>query len=192
MNETAVAAPRRSHAARARALTVASALFYAHGVRAVGMEQIVEESGVAKTTIYRHFPNKDALVEAFLKKEDVEFWSQWDAVTATARTPAEQLDALCEWVAARVTRDGYRGCPQVNVAAELADPAHPARLVARRHKAEMHRRLAALCEGLPCPETVAMQIALLFDGAFTSDGRLREIDASGMLRTAVRRLTATA
>jgi hypothetical protein len=37
-----------------------------------------------------------------------------------------------------------------------------------------------------------MQIALLFDGAFTSDGRLRDIDASGMLRTAVRRLTATA
>jgi AcrR family transcriptional regulator len=153
------------------------------------MERIVEVSGIAKTTIYRHFPTKDALVEAFLKKEDAEFWSQWDAVIAAARTPADQLDALCDWIAVRVTRDGYRGCPQVNVAAELADPTHPARLVARRHKAEMHRRLTSLCGDMPGSETVSMQIALLFDGAFMSDGRLCDIDAAGVLRGAVRRLT---
>lgn len=155
------------------------------------MEQIVEESGVAKTTIYRHFPTKDALVEAFLQKEDAEFWSQWDAVVSGAETPAAKLDALCDWVAVRVTRDGYRGCPQVNVAAELADPTHPARVVARRHKTEMHRRLTVLCADLPNPETVSMQIALLFDGAFMSDGRLRDIDGATMLRSAVRRLTGT-
>lgn len=54
---------------------------------------------------------------------------------------------------------------------------------------ELTRRLAALCDEMQSPETVAMQIALLFDGAFMSDGRLRDIDAAGMLRTAVRRLT---
>jgi len=182
----------RSEKASARALAVASALFYANGVRAVGMEQIVEVSGIAKTTIYRHFPTKDALIEAFLEKEDAEFWSQWDAVIAEADTAVDRLDALCDWIAVRVTRDGYRGCPQVNVAAELADPTHPARLVARRHKAEMQRRLAALCEDLPDAATVSMQIALLFDGAFMSDGRLRDVDAGDLLRGAVRRLTGLA
>jgi AcrR family transcriptional regulator len=181
----------RSQRARVRALETASALFYANGVRAVGMEQIVEESGVAKTTIYRHFPTKDALIEAFLEKEDAEFWSQWDAVTGTVTaSPGQivaQIEALCDWIGTRVRRDGYRGCPQLNVAAEFADRAHPARLVARRHKAEMHRRLEEICArgGVAQARTTAMQIALLFDGAFMSDGRLTAYDAPALLKHAV-------
>jgi AcrR family transcriptional regulator len=181
---------RRSQRARVRAIETASALFYANGVRAVGMEQIVEESGVAKTTIYRHFPTKDALIEAFLEKEDAEFWSQWDAVIGTATASPGQIDAqieaLCDWIGTRVRRDGYRGCPQLNVAAEFADRAHPARLVARRHKAEMHRRLEEICTrgGVAHARTTAMQIALLFDGAFMSDGRLNAYDAPALLKQA--------
>lgn len=176
-----------SQRARLRALETASSLFYANGVRAIGMEQIVEESGVAKTTIYRHFPTKDALIEAFLKKEDAEFWSQWDAVIGTATTSLGQIDALCDWIGERVRRNGYRGCPQLNVAAEFADCAHPARLVARHHKAEMHRRLEAICAhaGVIHPGTTAMQIALLFDGAFMSDGRLNPYDAPALLKHAL-------
>lgn len=175
----------RSRRARLRALETASDLFYANGVRAVGMEQIVEESGVAKTTIYRHFPTKDALIEAFLKKEDAEFWSQWDAVIGTT-TSQGQIEALCDWIGERVRRDAYRGCPQLNVAAEFADRAHPARLVARQHKAEMHRRLEAICArgGVAHAGTTAMQIALLFDGAFMSDGRLNAYDAPALLKHA--------
>src|SRR5690606_31547333 len=109
----------RSQRARNHALDVASALFYANGVRAVGMEQIAESSGVAKTTIYRHFPSKDELIVAFLEKEDAEFWEQWEVAIARASGDAARLDALCDWIAGRVTRDGYRGCPQVNVSAEL-------------------------------------------------------------------------
>lgn len=184
----------RSPRARALALAVASRLFYANGVRAVGMEQIVEASGIAKTTIYRHFPTKDALVEAFLESEDSEFWQQWDAAVAApsgAGGPG-QIDALCDWVGGRVRRDGYRGCPQLNVAAEFADAGHPARIVARRHKAEMHRRLERLCSaaGVASPGAAAMQIALLFDGAFQSDGRLGTLDAPALLKDAARKLLA--
>ena len=177
--------------AREQALSVASALFYAHGVRAVGMEQIVEASGIAKTTIYRHFSSKDVLIEAFLEREDAEFWQQWDDVVAHDASGTAPLARLCTWVGERVTRDGYRGCPQLNVAAEFADPGHPARILARRHKIEMHRRLDILCREAAVPRASerAMQIALLFDGAFQSDGRLAGFDASDLLRDAVLRLT---
>lgn len=183
----------RSQRARAQALNVASALFYNKGVRAVGMEEIVETSGIAKTTIYRHFPTKDALIEAFLEKEDGEFWQQWDHAVAEAKTPDARLDALSAWIGSRVQRDGYRGCPQLNVAAEFADPAHPARQIARRHKAEMARRLAAICAeaGADPADRAAMQVALLLDGAFMNDGRLSALDAPDLLRTAIRRLVAT-
>lgn len=156
------------------------------------MEQIVAESGIAKTTIYRHFPTKDALIEAFLEKEDAEFWEQWEtAIGGSAGLAA--LERLAGWIGTRVQRDGYRGCPQINVAAEFADADHPARKVASRHKQEMARRLAGLCAGLsgmpPGPaRAAALQIALLFDGAFTSGGHLTGEDAPGLLRNAVRKL----
>ena len=118
-----------------KVLSTASRLFYANGVRAVGIEWIVAESGVAKTSLYRHFQTKDALVAAFLEREDREFWQQWDEVVAAATSPTAELMNLLEWIGRRVSRDGYRGCPQINVGAEFADPSHPARRIRKQHKA---------------------------------------------------------
>jgi AcrR family transcriptional regulator len=180
----------RSQRARAKALNVAADLFYRNGVRAIGMEEIVAASGVAKTTIYRHFPTKDALIAAFVQKEDDEFWEQWDRIVGSSDLPRGKLDALCHWIGERISRSGYRGCPQLNVAAEFADADHPARCVARSHKSEMHRRLLVLCRsaGAQDAERVAMQIALLFDGAFMSDGRLIGFDSPELIKSAVRRI----
>jgi AcrR family transcriptional regulator len=65
--------PRRS--ARGQILTTAARLFYRHGVRAVGIDTIIAASGVAKMTLYRHFPSKDDLVVAFLERTHAEFWA---------------------------------------------------------------------------------------------------------------------
>jgi AcrR family transcriptional regulator len=188
-NEVSPVKPALRKGIRERILGTASALFYANGVRAVGMEEIVARSGIAKTTIYRHFPTKDVLIEAFLKREDEEFWQQWDAVISGLSGP-HAIDALCEWIGSRVQRDGYRGCPQINAAAEFADVAHPSRAVAHRHKEEMCRRLTLLCEqgGIPDAADTAMQLALLFDGAFMSGDRLKSRDAATLLKEAARKL----
>jgi AcrR family transcriptional regulator len=172
-------------------LQTASELFYAHGVRAVGIDLIVLHSGVAKTTLYRHFSTKDDLVEAFLLREDADFWQLWDAVVSPHRDDAmAALLALADWVAMKVSRDGYRGCPQINVAAEFSSLDHPARKVARAHKAQMLKRLTAICRKLPsvAPDSLAMQLSLLIDGAFSSDGRLKKSSAQALLRDAVRKL----
>jgi AcrR family transcriptional regulator len=175
----------------ARVLAAASRLFYAHGVRAVGVEWVVAESGVAKTSLYRHFHTKDDLIAAFLQREDREFWTQWDEVAAAADGDAmRELMALLEWIGRRVSRDGYRGCPQINVAAEFSDPAHPARRIRARHKEVMFERLQALVSRIGCghADDAAYQIALLIDGAFTSDGRLSRVGAARILQSAARAL----
>lgn len=177
----------------ARVLATASRLFYAHGVRAVGVERIVAESGIAKTSLYRHFHTKDDLVAAFLEREDREFCTQWDRVShAAAGDPMRELMALLDWIGQRVSRGGYRGCPQINVAAEFSDPAHPARALRARHKAAMFERLKTLASriGSRHPDDVAHQLALLIDGAFSSDGRLARIGATRILQSAARALIA--
>ncbi len=177
-----------------KVLATAARLFYANGVRAVGVEWIVAESGVAKTSLYRHFQTKDDLVAAFLEREDREFWKQWEAVARTPPAdPKSELMRLLEWIGNRVSRDGYRGCPQINVAAEFADPQHAARGVRRRHKAEMYRRLRDLVVriGVQRPDDIAAQLGLLIDGAFTSDGRLSKAAAVRILQTGAEALIAS-
>ncbi|UUZ76360.1 TetR/AcrR family transcriptional regulator [Polaromonas sp. P1(28)-13] len=63
---------------RERILATAATLFYQEGVRAVGVDLVVERSGVAKTSLYRHFATKDDLVVAFLEREDAEYWGDWE------------------------------------------------------------------------------------------------------------------
>jgi hypothetical protein len=84
----------------------------------------------------------------------------------------------------RVSRDGYRGCPQINVAAEFADPEHPARKIRRRHKVAMRERLRDIVGriGVTRPDDTSDQLALLIDGAFTSDGRLSKSNAVRILQ----------
>ena len=156
---------------RDRILATASALFYREGVHAVGVDLVVKESGIAKTSLYRHFGSKDSLVTAFLDQEDQDFWSQWDRIADCYEDdPKGELEALLHWMDVRLRRPGYRGCPQLNVAAELPDPAHPARRVAAAHKEKMRRRLSSIAERLQLndPEKVGSQLALAFDGAFIS------------------------
>jgi hypothetical protein len=81
-----------------------------------------------------------------------------------------ELDAYLDWMATRLRRSGYRGCPQLNVAAELPDPDHPARRVGRAHEEKMRQHFASLAErlGLSSPHDFGLQLALVFDGAFIS------------------------
>ena len=176
---------------RQRILDTASTLFYERGVRAVGVDLVVDESGVAKTSLYRHFRTKDDLIVAFLEREDVEFWGQWDAVAARhAGDPAGEIEAHMRWIGKRLARANYRGCPQINVAAEFAEADHPARAVAKRHMQAMRTRLAALARqlGAARPNDLAAQLGLLVNGAFVSASMLAPDEATRVLLGSARAL----
>src|SRR5580704_4864050 len=84
---------------RERILETASALFYTRGVRAVGVDLVVEQAGVAKTSLYRHFGTKDDLIAAFLEREDQDFWGVWDRTAEQHGDDARaELDAHFEWI----------------------------------------------------------------------------------------------
>jgi AcrR family transcriptional regulator len=185
--------PANTHGIRERALRCASDLFYREGVRAIGVDLIVARTGIAKTSLYRYFPTKDALVAAFLEQEDVDFWSCWDAATARGHgDPRRELMEQLRWIAERLGRDNYRGCPQLNVSAEFSNPEHPARQVAKTHKQEMVRRLTELVRRLSAkePRRLGLQLALLINGAFVSSSIVPAKQAHDILRSAADALLA--
>jgi AcrR family transcriptional regulator len=176
---------------RDRILNTASTLFYERGVRAVGVDLVVLEAAVAKTSLYRYFPTKDDLIVAFLEREDLEFWAQWDSVAERLPDdPAGELDAHMRWIGERLARSNYRGCPQINVAAEFAEQDHPARQVAQRHMQALRSRLQDITKRLNVsrPKQLAAQLAVLVNGAFVSSGLLSPEESTSVLRGALKAL----
>ncbi len=185
MLNKATAATDKGHSeVREKILETACTLFYRNGVRAVGVDLVIEKAGVAKTSLYRHFRTKDDLIAAFLTREDADFWGTWDRTAAMhVANAAGELDAQLEWIAERVARPNYRGCPQLNVAAEFPEADHPARRVATNHKEEMHRRLAEIGRKLNVgrPVRLASQLSLLINGAFVSSPIIKPKEARSLL-----------
>jgi AcrR family transcriptional regulator len=180
---------------RDRILDTATDLFYQEGVRAVGVDLVVARSGVAKTSLYRHFATKDDLVAAVLERDDANYWAAWDRTArreesrksrknsespenpenpespeSPENNAREQLQAHLRWIARDIAGPKYRGCPFLNVATEFPAPDHPARGVAARHKAELRRRLGELATqmGVRRPHGLADPLVLLIDGAYVN------------------------
>lgn len=159
-----------SESVRERILNTARELFYREGVRAVGVDTVVAQSGVAKTSLYRWFPSKDALIVAVLEQEAKDRWDGWDRTAArSGPDPREKLRAHLQGVLRYVTSPKYRGCPFMNFTAEYADPTHPARAIAREMMEELRRRVGAIVHQLPVrdPKQLTEQLVVLIDGTFS-------------------------
>ena len=178
---------------RDKILATAADLFYKQGIRAVGVDLVVEKAGVAKTSLYRHFGTKDDLVVAFLQRMDHDFWKTWDTVTAQHADDARaELHAQLDWIGERAGQPDYRGCPQLNIAAEFPEVDHPARKLATAHKRELRRRLKVIAERLHCaaPDALAGQLAVLINGAFVSTPLYEPGEATMLLQRAADALIA--
>ena len=153
--------------ARERILLTAGELFYRDGIRAVGVDAIIAESGVAKMSLYRNFASKDALIVAWLERRDEAYWQRWDVAEASADTPRGKLEAVLDMVAKRVADPRWRGCAFLNTCAELPGD-HPAMAVVRRNKTRVRERLQdlAAAAGAGDPAGLADRLQLLIDGAY--------------------------
>jgi AcrR family transcriptional regulator len=158
-----------SKSAREKVLDIASELFYAEGVRAVGIDTIVERSGVAKMSLYRNFGSKDDLIVAYLTERNRRFFEWWDRATAPEDDPPiDRMRAMVAATIEKVRRPGYRGCPFLNTSAEYPDARHPARAIIEGHKREVRSRLLELARGIGAsnPESLASQLIALMDGVY--------------------------
>ena len=147
-------------------------LFYAEGIRAVGVDEIVSKAGVTKPSLYRSFPSKDELAAAYLRDYDAEFWQRFEAGLARAGRddPREGLFIYLRSLGERASAPGYRGCGLSNTAVEYPDPGHPARQVSEQHKARLRRTLAELAAdmGAEDPALLGDSLMLLIEGAYVT------------------------
>src|SRR5216684_4411517 len=125
----------RLASARERIDRTAYELFSRHGIRAVGVDTISARSGVAKMTLYRHYPSKNDLALAFLRRRE-ELWTRsWlqQEVERRARAPAAQLLAVFDVFDKWFRRSDFEGCSFVKALLEHDDRGHPVRKAAQAH-----------------------------------------------------------
>jgi AcrR family transcriptional regulator len=168
---------------RERLVTAAYELFSRHGVQAVGIDAIIERSGVARQTLYRHFGSKQELVLAFLQRRE-EVWTYgWLAaeVQRRERDPRRRLlaifDVFDEWF-----RDpDFEGCSFINVMLEHPDPAHPLHRAATSYLAGIRVFIEGLARsaGIPDAEAFAREWHILMKGSIVAAG---EGDTDAALR----------
>jgi AcrR family transcriptional regulator len=162
---------KRGLAVRDKILSTADELFYREGIRAIGVDTIVEKSGVAKTSLYRWFPTKDDLIAAFLDSRNARYWAKWDEIAGKhADDPKTELVALLRWISHYVASSDYRGCPFQIAATEFPDFGHASRAICIRNKQELRARLLDLVHriGVDEPGFVADQLLLMIEGAYAN------------------------
>lgn len=150
-----------------RLLEVASRLFYAEGVHAVGVDRVITEAGVAKATLYAHFASKEELVAAYLARQS----QRWEAAVEQ-RAAAVEEDSLAAVLAPfdllyeRAAAPDYRGCPFINVAAEFREPGPVAEQIAA-HRRRVRTTFCRLTAGLGDDPALLDGLIVLYDGAMT-------------------------
>lgn len=185
-------APEFGQEGRDRLVRAALELFYAHGFHAVGIDQVLHQAGVTKTTFYKHFESKDDLMVAAVRARDEWESGAWDReVRKRAGDDPRAIllayfDVLDEWFNA----PDYRGCIFINTAAEFPNPNDPVHQVAAEHKRKARDGFRDLAKeaGLRDPEAFADHYTALFEGTLV----LRQVhgrnDAARVMRHAVEAL----
>jgi AcrR family transcriptional regulator len=160
--------------ARERVLGAAYELFSRQGIRAVGIDSIITRAGVAKMSLYRHFPSKDELVVAFLQKREQLWTHEWleAEVERRAATPRERLLAIFDVFDGWFQREDFEGCSFINVLLEVVEPGHPARQATTSHLANIRVFLRALADsaGVARSDDFARKWHILMKGSIVAAG----------------------
>ena len=151
-------------------------LFCRDGFHATGIDRILQEAGVARMTLYKHFRSKDELILAALRRRDEQFRTWFKSrIERAGGTPAERLlasfDALEEWFEGKAFPGmPFAGCTFINAAAEYSEAKHPAHQLAAEHKRLIleYLRLLASSAGARNSDGLAWSIALLHEGAIVT------------------------
>ncbi|MCY0096029.1 TetR/AcrR family transcriptional regulator [Hoeflea ulvae] len=143
-------------------------VFYRDGFHATGMDKLVAETGISKTSMYKHFRTKEELILAVLRLRDERF-RNWFCrrVEELAEAPCDRLlavfDALHEWISSAE----FKGCMFIKAVAEYQDPEDPIHIQSATHKQMLQDYVEAIAAqaGAADPEALARQLMLLKEGA---------------------------
>lgn len=144
--------------AEQRILDAAEELFYGRGIQSVGMDAIRAASGVPLKRLYRIFPSKGALVEAYLKRRDARWLQDLARYVDVHDSPAQRILAVFDWLYRWFSELDYRGCGFINSFGELGATSQAVAGIVKAHKEAFRRYVADLVAAADAPAWLTDQL----------------------------------
>lgn len=170
--------------ARAVVLDAADRLFYEHGIRGVGMDQVRDDSGVSLKRLYKMFPAKEQLAAAVLRRREQSFQRALAAHVATLPDARAGLLGVFDFLYDWFIEPDFRGCPFINAFGEMSAVSAPVAAAVTDQKRAFHALLADLAERAGAPRTLAEQLFILANGAMVAAAVLRSPEPARQARRA--------
>lgn len=154
---------------RRKLVETAADLFYRHGIQNVGINEVIERSGVARMSLYYHFKSKDELILAVLDHISEIRFKVLEKSVGNGLEPKSRLLNIFLSLKGIVSDESFRGCAFINAATERADPSSPIHERVIRYKKALWKYFSTLTKeaGASDPELLAWQLLILWDGAVT-------------------------
>ena len=171
--------------ARERLLTAANQLFYEEGVRAVGIDRVIERAGVAKASLYSSFGSKEELVRSYLEQRHAARRARLEAKLGGYATPGEKLLGVFDLLAEITADPSYRGCAFLRADAEVL-PGGAVKEMCDLSRGWMRGVLLDLAReaGAGDPERLVNRLVLLYDGVMVAvqmdDNRTAAVEARAL------------
>lgn len=146
-----------------RILATAARLFHQQGYNSTGINEVIAQANVAKSTLYQHFASKDKLCVAFLEQRHNSWFDKLKKVVEVQSGTKAQLLALFDFIMKMNESEDFRGCSFLNIMSEISSSQQEIATVIRSHKTDLQHYIANLSE----PEFggLTMHIYFLFESA---------------------------
>ncbi|WP_431210359.1 TetR/AcrR family transcriptional regulator [Puia sp. P3] len=150
--------------ARDAIVKTAARLFYKQGYSNTGINQIIEEAGVAKSTLYQRFRSKEDLLMTYLDTTGSANISALTNAASTATNPKDKLLAIFDYLQERTTQPEFHGCHFLNLVYEMPEGEERARIEIKKQKDNVRTLFAQILKPIH-QEQLADEIYILFEGA---------------------------
>jgi len=156
---------------REKLIQCAMRLYYLNGINAVGLDRIIAEVGVTKTTFYNHFQSKDELTIEVLRRRGYQESNQLrreirEIGGDDARAQLEAIfTVLDEWFNSEM----FHGCQYTNAAAEFPSPHDPVHQAAAEYKTNEVELICGLARaaGIAKSREFTSQMMLVIEGCIS-------------------------
>ena len=154
----------RKNEVRQALVDTASRLFYMQGYNNTGINQIIEESGIVKSTMYQNFRSKEDLLMVYLQLAGEQTNQALEAAAAKGKTPKQKVLAVFDYLAELVQQKEYYGCNFLNIISEMPKDARRVRKQIKKQKDGVRNLFATILEPVHKAD-LADEIYTLFEGA---------------------------
>jgi len=159
---------------RERITSTANRLFYTQGYNSTGINQIIKEAEVAKSSLYQYFPSKEDLLVEYLEETAKITNSTLKSIADKQNTPREKILGLFDFLLDFSIQNDFMGCNFLNIAAEIPQDEGRVKAIIRNQKNQVRNLFAEILKPLG-KENLADEFYLLFDAATVSSKVYKEL-----------------